>query len=195
MKPAVYAFCRFAYGVFSAVVHPVTAVGAENVPAEGKAIVCANHQSGQDPMILAVHIRRKIRFMAKKEIFSFKPLGWLMDAVGAFPVARGENDLNAIRTSFKLLNEGNVLGIFPEGKRFSDGEMHAAKNGVSMIALRSGAPVIPAYIVGNYKPFRRMRLVVGKPVDLSDLGGKCDAQTLNTCSTRIRDAIMALREG
>lgn len=195
MNTALYSVCTFVYGLYSAIVHPFEVRGAENVPPEGKVIVCANHQSAQDPMVLATYIKRKIHFMAKKEVFSVKLFAKVISALGAFPVARGENDLAAIRTCFKLLNENKALGIFPEGKRFSDGEMHAAQNGVSMIALRTGAAVIPAYIEGSYKPFRKMRLVVGKPVDLSDLGGKCDAQTLNTCSTRIRDAIMALREG
>ena len=192
MNTALYSVCTFLYGAFSAVVHPFTVVGEENIPMDGKLIICANHQSAQDPMALATYIKRKIFFMSKKEVFSFKPLGKIISALGAFPVARGENDLTAIRTCFKLLKEEKAIGIFPEGHRFTDGEVHAAQNGVSMIALRTGADVVPVFISGNYKPFRKMRIVIGKRIDISDLNGKCDAQTLSVCSERIRNAIKDL---
>lgn len=192
MNTALYSVCTFLYGAFSRIVHPFTVIGQENIPAEGKVIICANHQSAQDPMALATYIKRKIFFMAKKEVFSVKLFAKVISALGAFPVARGENDLGAIRTCFKLLKEEKALGIFPEGHRFTDGEMHAAQNGVSMIALRSGAKVVPVYINGNYAPFKKMRIVIGKSVDLGDLNGKCDASTLSVCSERIRKAITDL---
>lgn len=192
MNTALYSLCTSLYRVFSRILHPFTVEGAQNVPLTGKVIVCANHLSLQDPMALATYIKRKMHFMAKKELFKNKLFGKLLSALGAFPVARGENDLNAIRTSFKILNEDGALGIFPEGTRHTDGEMHAAKNGVSMIALRTGAAVIPAYISGSYKPFRKMRLTIGKSVDLSDLNGKCDAKTLAIASERIRQAMIKL---
>ena len=178
--------------MFSRIVHPFKVTGSENMPLEGKAILCANHQSLQDPMALATLIKRKMHFMAKKELFKVKLFSKVLSALGAFPVARGQNDLSAIRTSFKLLSEEKALGIFPEGTRFSDGEMHEAKSGVAMIALRTGAKVIPAYIVGNYKPFKKMTLNIGKSVDLSDLGGKCDAKSIQIASDRIREAMIKL---
>ena len=133
--------------------------------------------------------------MAKKELFKNRVFGKILSALGAFPVARGQNDLGAIRTAFKLLGEEKALGIFPEGTRYTDGEMHEAKNGVAMIALRTGAKVIPAYIIGSYKPFKKMRIVIGKEVDLSDLGGKCNAQSMQIASERIREAMISLKEG
>ncbi|MBR3928320.1 MAG: 1-acyl-sn-glycerol-3-phosphate acyltransferase [Clostridia bacterium] len=195
MNTAFYSVCTSLYYVFSQLVHPVKVTGGENMPLDGKAILCANHQSLQDPLVLATYVKRRMHFMAKKELFKNKLFGKVLSALGAFPVARGQNDLGAIRTAFKLLSEDEALGIFPEGTRFTDGEMHEAKNGVSMIALRTGAQVIPAYIIGNYKPFRKMRVVIGKRVDLSDLGGKCDANTMQIASERIRAAMISLKEG
>lgn len=195
MNKAFYSLCTSLYYVFSQIVHPFKVEGKENMPLSGKAILCANHQSLQDPLALATYIKRKMHFMAKKELFNVKLLGKILSALGAFPVARGQNDLTAIRTAFKLLAEDKAMGIFPEGTRFTDGEMHEAKNGVAMIALRTGAEVIPAYIIGNYKPFRKMRLVIGKRVDLGDLGGKCDAVTIGKASERIREAMISLKKG
>ena len=195
MNKAFYSVCTSLYYVFSQIVHPIRVTGRENMPETGKAILCANHQSFQDPLALATYLKRKMHFMAKKELFKVKIVAKLVSALGAFPVARGQNDLNAIRTAFKLLSEDKALGIFPEGTRFSDGEMHEAKNGVAMIALRTGAKVIPAYIIGNYRPFRKMRIVIGKEVDLTDLGGKCDAKSMQIASDRIREAMISLKEG
>ncbi len=195
MNTAFYSVCTSLYYAFSQIVHPIKVTGKENMPETGKAILCANHQSFQDPFVLASYLKRKMHFMAKKEIFKVKIVAKIVSALGAFPVARGQNDLGAIRTAFKLLGEEKALGIFPEGTRFSDGELHEAKNGVAMIALRTGAQVIPAYIIGNYKPFKKMRLVIGKAVDLSDLGGKCDAKNIQCASDRIREAMISLKEG
>ena len=192
MNKAFYTLCTYIYGAFSLVVHPVRVNGRENMPSDGKAILCANHQSFQDPLLLATYVKRKMHFMAKKELFKVKLFSKVLTALGAFPVARGQNDLGAIRTSFKLLSEDKAIGIFPEGTRFSDGEMHEAKNGVAMIALRTGAKVVPAYIVGNYKPFKKMTLNIGQCVDLTDLGGKCDSKSIQIASERIREAMIKL---
>jgi len=187
-----YGFCKAAYLAFSTVFHPVKVIGKEYVPAEGKVIICANHQSLQDPLLLATYLKRRLHFMAQKELFKNKLFGKFLGALGAFPVARGENDLSAIRTSFKLLAEDKALGIFPEGTRFHDGEMHALQNGVAMLALRGKSPVVPAYIEGDYRLFRKMKLIVGEPVDLSDLGGKCDQETIAVVSARIREKMISL---
>ena len=129
------------YRAFCRVYHPVAVEGAGNLPKEGAAIVFANHQNLQDPLVLCSFLPRPIFFMAKKELFKNRLFARALDQLGAFPVARGELDMSAIRTSLSVLKNGEVLGIFPEGHRYTDGEIHAAGNGVSLIALRSGAPV------------------------------------------------------
>ena len=94
-----------------------------------------------------------------------------------------------------VLRDGNTLGIFPEGHRYVDGEMHEFGNGLALIALRSGAPVVPAYIQGSYRLFRRVTVTVGAPVALDDLGRRCDSRTLSAATERIQNAMRALREG
>lgn len=191
-------FCVFLcaiYRLFSALFHPVRVIGRENMVREGPVILCANHVSLQDPMVLDVYLGRLIRFMAKKELFENRFMNRIMTWLGAFPVSRGESDLSAMRTSLKLLADGEALGIFPEGHRYVDGEMHEFGNGLALIALRSGAPVVPAYIQGNYRLFRRVTVTVGAPVALSDLGRRCDSKTLCAATERIQNAMRALREG
>ena len=137
-------FCVFlcaVYRLFAMLFHPVRVIGRENMVREGSVILCANHVSLQDPMVLDVYLGRLIRYMAKKELFENRFMNRVMTWLGAFPVSRGESDLSAMRTSLKLLADGEALGIFPEGHRYVDGEMHEFGNGLALIALRSGAPV------------------------------------------------------
>ena len=195
MKRGFCVFLCVVYRLFAMLFHPVRVIGRENMVREGSVILCANHVSLQDPMVLDVYLGRLIRFMAKKELFENRFMNRVMTWLGAFPVSRGESDLSAMRTSLKLLADGEALGIFPEGHRYVDGEMHEFGNGLALIALRSGAPVVPAYIQGSYRLFRRVTVTVGAPVALDDLGRRCDSRTLSAATERIQNAMRALREG
>lgn len=192
MKPWFYDFLVICFRIFSFFVHPIRVEGRENIPAEGPVILCANHKSFQDPFVLASYTKRKISFMAKKELFDNPVFRFALNRVGSFPVARGENDIGAVRTSLKVLKDGGVLGIFPEGHRYTDGEMHEAANGISLIAIRSGAVVVPAYLDGNFKPFRRITLRIGSPVSLEEFGKKLDAATLSAATAKIMGSVQAL---
>lgn len=176
------------------VIYPVKVEGLENIPAEGGCVLCANHMSARDPIYIAVRVRnRHIRFMAKSELFKFKPLAAIIRGLMAFPVDRGHNDLNAVRTALKVVADGHILGLFPQGTRSRDNTPTPMLNGVSMIALRAQKPVIPAYIGGPYRLFRRTLLRFGKPVDLSDFGRRMDGETLNAATHRIEEAVWALK--
>ena len=190
-----YRFCCAVARPFYNIVFPAEVEGLENVPAEGGALLCANHCSNRDPFYLAIRIRnRYLHFMAKIELFKFKPVAMFVSGLMAFPVDRGHNDLNAVRTALKLLADGHILGVFPQGTRSLDNSRLPMLNGVSMIALRAQKPVIPVYIDGPYRPFRRMKVRFGKPVDLSDFGRKMDGETLKAATQRIEDAVWGMKE-
>jgi len=87
--------------------------GAENLPDEGAVVLASNHISNIDPLFLGMACPRQVRFMAKAELWKFAPLGWLVRAVGAFPVRRGEADREAVRLGLRVVSDGAVLGIFP----------------------------------------------------------------------------------
>ncbi len=185
------ALMRPVYGLL----FPTEFEGLENIPDEGGCLICANHLHARDPFILAVRVRNRcLHFMAKAELFKFKPLGAFLRALLAFPVDRGHSDLNAIRTSLKLLADGHVLGVFPQGTRSRDNSRTPMLNGVSMIALRARKPVIPVYIGGPYRLFRPTRVRIGKPVDLSDFDRRMDGETLTAATHRIEDAVWGMAE-
>ena len=123
-------------------------VGRENIPRKGPLIMTANHFSVGDPPLLTGMFPRRIVWMAKQELFDFPVVGKLYNMGGFIPVRRFEGDLRAIRRSQEALRRGNVLGMFPEGTR-SGGRLGRGEPGTALIALRTGAPVLPVAIWGT----------------------------------------------
>ena len=191
MNNFVYNFVWFLCKPAFAIAFPHRVYGRENIPKEGGFILCANHMNAIDPLYICsqMPLRRKIHFLAKKELFAKKFTKWFFTHLHAIPVDRGAADLSAIRSALKSLKEGYGVGIFPQGTRSRDNTPTPMLNGVSMIALRAKAPIIPVYIDGPYRLFKRIDVRIGKPIDISDLGRRPDAATMDAITARIADAI------
>lgn len=191
----IYTFVMALYVVLAKLVFFMRFYGREHIPRQGNYIIMANHVCMLDALTLAMcNLRREIHFMGKKELFQNKVLGWVWTQVHAFPVDRGNMDMAAMRTAMKVLKEGETLGIFPEGTRSKTGEMLPLLSGASVLALRSGVPVIPVYIAGRYRPFRRMRVMVGSPVPLEDLReGGIDKDACDVFTHRLEASFTQLR--
>lgn len=144
------------------------AEGIQNVPMDRPFIVCANHKSLMDPILLAISLPVEFRFMAKEELFGNKLFGWLLRALGAFPVKRGTSDIGALKLSIKILQDGGRLMIFPEGTRSPKGYMGEAKGGATLVAIKSKTDILPVGIEGEYKLFSKLTLRVGKPIKLDE---------------------------
>jgi len=125
--------------------------GRENIPEEGPVLVVSNHLSLADPPLLNIVLDRPVRFMAKKNLFRFKVIGNFMRGLGAFPVYRGRPDRKAFRQAEQVLADGLTLVIFPEGTRSRSGQLRHAFPGPTLIALRSGVPIVPVGIAGTDK--------------------------------------------
>ena len=148
-------------------IYKIEIKGIENIPKDDGALICPNHYSWADPVMVAISVNRPIRFMAKAEAFKNPLLKFLLDNVGAYPVRRGETDLTAVKNTLKLLKEGQLVGLFPQGTRVRGDDLGKAHSGVAVFALKSNKSVIPAYISGSYKPFCKMKVVFGQPIDFS----------------------------
>ena len=140
----------------------------ENLPVEGPVILAINHVSLWDPIVAASSLPRHVSFMAKEELFAIPVLGWIFSKLGAFPVKRGQGDMNAIRQSLALLKEGQILGLFPEGTRSKNGEVQKGLPGMVLLMERSKASVVPIKVLGTKrllkKGWGKITVVVGKPL-------------------------------
>jgi len=175
--------------------------GAEHLPAHGGFVLAANHTSNFDPWPLGLPLwpRRQLYFMAKVELFN-PALAPLLRAAGAFPVRRGEGDVEAIRTAVRLCREGKVVAMFPEGTRRSKGLVkkfeHRPRTGSARIAIEAGVPLVPAAIRGTDRLARlaRLEIAYGAPIDVHDLEGLEPALAAKTATERLMEAIYELHD-
>jgi len=136
--------------------------GAERMPASGPVILVSNHLHNADPPLLGASLPRRIHFMAKQELFDVPVGGFLVWTFGAFPVRRFEADVQAFRAARRLLQHGAVIGMFPEGHRSRQASLIKAHPGTALLALRSGAPVLPVAITGTER-IRGPRILLQRP--------------------------------
>jgi 1-acyl-sn-glycerol-3-phosphate acyltransferase len=180
--------------------------GDEHIPRSGPFILVANHCSNVDPLILGWAIgnrtNRLIHFMAKAEMRGWPILGWLAGQAGVFFVRRGEGDRAAQRFSLEALAAGRPIALHPEGTRSRDGRLKAGRSGAALLAMRSGAPLLPAGIAGTHRIFpgrsrfphpTRIVIRVGEPFTLPHVpDGRLDRATLADGTQRIMSEIEAL---
>lgn len=173
-------------------------IDGDNMLREQGCLLCANHTSMLDVLILSAGLDCQIRYMAKKELFSIPLLKQLITALGAYPVNRGGADVSSIKRTIALLGDGHPVGIFPQGTRHPGADPSATpiKNGIGMIAWHAKTPVVPLYIQtkGNrVRFFQKTELIVGRPISFEDLGmtGSGTAQ-YNAAAERVFRDICAL---
>jgi 1-acyl-sn-glycerol-3-phosphate acyltransferase len=183
--------------VFSGLVraiYRIEVVGAGRLPATGPAVVAPNHESVLDPIILGAAISRKLRFVAKAELWRSQLFAWMLDGLGAIPIERGRSDYHAAALVLKALEAGQAVVIFPQGAVRGDREW---KHGAAHAALLTGAPLVPVRLVGTARAlargrigFPRLRVIVGKPIDVV-----CDPEDPGAAAKlteRLRVAVEAL---
>ena len=196
MRPIsfLYVIAYYLVGLVVRVLHPTTVEGLERLP-RGGALLCPNHSSNWDPVLVALRlpVNYRLHVMAKEELFRFRPFGWLLRKLGAFPVSRGDSDIHAVKTAIQALKAGDNLLIFPEGTvvrggvGYIDGLPAHAKGGVAMIGVRTGAALVPVFVDGEKRPFRRTRIIFGEPYEATYTGRRGTAEEMQ----KIADGVLA----
>ena len=144
-----YDVARLIITVPTILLYRVTATGRKNVPKRGAAVLAPNHFSQADHFFVGVYLWRKVRFMAKSQIFGPPVLTYILKVGGVFPVRRGHRDEKAFETAYELIDQGELLLVYAEGGRSRSGELGTAKPGIGRIALETGAPIVPTAIHGS----------------------------------------------
>jgi len=206
-SPGFYRFCQIIVVSHYRVWHVLRAEGADKLPAHGGVIIAANHQSHLDPPLLGAALPRIVHNLAKEELFHKPFLKWFLPAIGQVPVAReGSGAGMALKTGVKILREGKVLGVFPEGTRSRTGERQKARTGVVVLAAMADVPILPAYIWGTREafppkskmpiPFKPIGIRYGDPFLLTaDEKNLKDRDRMELTAERIMDRIFALAPG
>ncbi len=180
--------------------YSVDFVGLENIPEEGGFILASNHMNALDPAIIASGIeKRQLHFMGKKELFDNPVVGYLFKKVNGFPVARGAVDTRALDYAARVVKEGHVLGIFPEGTRSKNYKPARAKRGVAVIARAAKADVLPVSIYTDSEMERHSKLTIrfGNIIPFEKLGiggDDCTRQDLTDAANYIMEEIVKLWE-
>lgn len=157
---------------FLIIFYRVRVKGIENIPENDGCILCSNHNHWLDPVVVACFTKRQVHYMAKKELFKNKLLGYLIKKVGTFPVNRGAADISAIKKAIKLVKSNKVLGIFPEGTRVKVGSSIPAEPGIAMIGVKGKSKIVPIGISSTYKLGAPLIVNIGQPITLEEYYGK-----------------------
>jgi 1-acyl-sn-glycerol-3-phosphate acyltransferase len=172
----------------------------DQIPREGPVIIASNHASNLDVPVLGSSLMpktgRRFQWLGKREIFDWPIVGLVADAGGVHPVDRSTADIEAYRLAKRILDEGHVLFVFPEGTRSRDGGLQTARDGVAVLALRTGAPIVPVGIAGSYERWPRGQRLphpgghvvvrVGEPFTLAEvLPADVDRKTAKSLGTTI----------
>lgn len=175
--------------------------GTEGIARRGPCIIVANHTSYLDAAVLGSAVPRPVNFLISHDIYMVIPFRWFYLLMGAIPLKTEGGDSAAMRRALRTLRQGHAIGIFPEGERTVDGRIGEAKQGVAFLAWRSGAPVIPAAIlgaheampVGTYIPRPRpVQVRFGEPILYPESGDRPEKEDLLSFTEGVMDAIAAM---
>lgn len=171
VNPPVYWIARAVLQPALLLYFRVSREGRSHIPKRGGVILAANHRSFLDPFIIGLCLGRPVYFVAKQELFARAWQGWLLNALGAFPVRRGEHDEEMMATARAVLERGDPVVIFPEGTRIREGVLGRPKRGAGRLALEAGAPIVPVAVTGTENARRgwvirpvKVRIRCGRPL-------------------------------
>jgi len=183
-------FCR----ILCKLVFFITAEGKQNIPKNTGAFIAANHQSAWDSIVLALYTGSNMNFVAKAEIFKNKLFSWFLKGIGAISISRGTSDIKAVKSILSALKNKKKVLIFPEGTR-KETATDEVKSGTVLFAIKGKVPVVPAHIIGEYKPFHKIKIVFGEPISYEKYyAEKPSNEELHKLSVELINKIYSLSE-
>jgi 1-acyl-sn-glycerol-3-phosphate acyltransferase len=194
---------RVAQGInrlFARLYHQMTVVSPARLPRTGPAILVCNHVSALDPLLIQAACSRLVIWMMAREYYDIPSIGWVFKMVEAIPVERSGRDTAATRAALRALNDGRIVGIFPEGRIETDHELLPFQTGVALLAIKTGVPVYPVYLDGTQRGKQmvssvvhanRVRIAFGAAVPFDRASTSKPA--LEAATRQIKEAVLALR--
>ncbi|MCH5372704.1 MAG: 1-acyl-sn-glycerol-3-phosphate acyltransferase [Planctomycetes bacterium] len=198
-----YRFLRVLARLTAFLLFSIRCRGRDNIPAEGGALVCSNHQSFFDPVLVGLGFNRRLNYLARKTLFRFPGFRWLIEFLDAIPIDREGGGLGGLKETLKRLKRGELVLIFPEGTRTRDGEVAPLKPGFVALARRSKTPLLPVAMDGAYDAWprdarfprrSRVHVWIGEPMAPDLVQTLSDGQLVAELERRIRDCHALARQ-
>ena len=190
-----FLYCLVYVGFF--LWHPIYRVkGRENVPKNGRLVICSNHSGMADPfwVCLSLRLGHIPRIMAKKEAMQYPVVGWIMDKIGVFGVDRDAADVHAVKIGMRALRNEEQLLIFPEGTRVRNRKDSQPKRGAVTLASRTDTPILPVYVSMRQYPWQPVTVSIGEPYRVSFSGKKATDEELEQATVELVDKIYSMGE-
>jgi len=197
-----YRFLQWMIYLAATVFYRIRYTGRHNIPATGGVLMVSNHQSHLDPPLIGTGLRRRANYLARETLFKFAPFRWLIQSVDAFPIDREGLGLSGIKESLRRLKRGEMVLIFPEGTRSSDGEIAPFRPGFTTLAVRSKAAILPVAIEGAFQVWPRSRkfpglgkihVHYGAPIMPDDVVGRDEHELVAEVERRVHECLANIR--
>ena len=180
--------------LLSRVYHHIEVVNPPRLPPRGPALLVCNHVSGLDPLLLQSVCKRLIVWMMAREYYDIKALTWVYRTVDAIPVDRSGRDLSATRAALRALEEGRIVGIFPEGRIETDHDLLPFQTGIALIAIKTGVPVYPAYLDGTQRGKEMLPAVLTANQAIVNFGPAVEFDRTSTSKVALEHATEQIRQ-
>lgn len=199
-----YSFLRIASRAIGILFFRLRVVGRENYPRDGAALICANHQSFFDPVLVGLTCERRMNYLARESLFKVPVLKQLIRYLDAIPIDRDGMGLAGLKETLRRLKRGEMVLIFPEGTRTADGELQPLKPGFCSLARRGRAPLVPVGLDGAYQAWPRTQrlpglaalyLVIGEPLSPQLVESLTDDALVAEVQRRLADCLAKARAG
>ncbi|MFP5493094.1 lysophospholipid acyltransferase family protein [Parvimonas sp. G1641] len=189
---------RFLVSIISVLVKLIYRVkinGIENLKDDQPIIISANHIHIFDPVILATLTKRQIFFLSKKELFEKKLFAKFFGKLGVIPIDRDNTDIKAIKSCFRVIRAGNILGIFPEGTRVKTVDINNMKKGVALIALKNKVNILPIHIEGTYRIFSKITVDIYPMIEINNFENMEDSEAIDKLTEELFNQIYQVKYG
>lgn len=190
-----YRFLVSIVSVLVKLIYRVKINGIENLKDDQPFIISANHIHIFDPVILATLTKRQIFFLSKKELFEKKLFAKFFGKLGVIPIDRDNTDIKAIKSCFRVIRAGNILGIFPEGTRVKTVDINNMKKGVALIALKSKVNILPIHIEGTYRIFSKITVDIYPMIEINNFENMEDSEAIDKLTEELFNQIYQVKYG
>lgn len=179
-----YNFLRFFCRMLGVLCFRIRCEGREQLPATGGVLIVSNHQSHLDPVLVGLACDRRLNYLARETLFGFAPFRWLINSLDAIPIDREGLGMAGLKETLRRLKREEIVLIFPEGTRTRDGCVAPLKPGFSVLAKRTGVPVLPVAIEGAFHCWPRSQLLPGPGAIQIEFGRPIQSDEMNACDDR-----------